>query len=154
MPLLRCANTGLSEIIGPTGRVLAKAPVFRACVLAGSVPPGTGGTLYDRLGDWPGLLAAIMLLSKLFSSGRTGLFALGGFSGLLDVDPITLSMARLAGTSVPVATAVGTILIAAAANGLAKSFMALTFGGLRLGGLLGLSALAAFGAAAAMYIYT
>jgi uncharacterized membrane protein (DUF4010 family) len=44
-----------------------------------------------------GLMVIIMLLSKLFSTGRAGLFALGGASGLLDVDPITLSMAKLAG---------------------------------------------------------
>ena len=92
------------------------------------------------------LVAAIMLLSKLFAAGPSSLFALGGVSGLLDVDPITLSMARLAGNGVTPAIAVSTILIAAASNGLAKSVMALGFGGPRLGLMLGLSALAAFAA--------
>jgi uncharacterized membrane protein (DUF4010 family) len=99
------------------------------------------------------LLTVIMLLSKLWSSANSGLFTLGGASGLLDVDPITLSMAKLAGTSVAVTTAVSTILIAAAANGLAKTVLALVFGGQKLGLMLGLSALAAFGAGVATYAY-
>ncbi len=46
------------------------------------------------------LLAVIMLLAKLLSAmpGQYGLLALGGASGLLDVDPITLSMAGLVRT--------------------------------------------------------
>ncbi|HSS12917.1 MAG TPA: DUF4010 domain-containing protein [Rhizomicrobium sp.] len=97
------------------------------------------------------LLAAIMLLSKFFSSGQSGLFALGGVSGLLDVDPITLSMARLAGTGISRSVAVSTILIAATANGLSKSVLALVFGGSRLGLALSALALLAFGVGAAAY---
>jgi uncharacterized membrane protein (DUF4010 family) len=76
------------------------------------------------------VLAAIMLLSKLLSSGQSSLFALGGVSGLVDVDPITLSMAQMAGV----------------ANGIAKSVLAVTFGGPRLGLALSASALLAVGA--------
>jgi len=92
------------------------------------------------------LLVVIMLLAKLLSTGSTGLFALGGASGLLDVDPITLSMARLAGNEVTLSVAVSTILIAATANGLAKSVLAIAFGGKRLGFILSALAVAAFGA--------
>lgn len=92
------------------------------------------------------LLAGIMLLSKFASSAQSGLFALGGASGLLDVDPITLSMAKLAGSGMAQQLAVSTILVAAAANGLAKSVLAFAFGGRRLGGMLGACALAAFAA--------
>jgi len=87
-----------------------------------------------------GLLAAIMLLAKLLSGGEQGLLALGGLSGLLDVDPITLSMAKMANMGLSQSLAVSTVLIAAAANGLAKSVLAIAFGGWRLG--LTLSALA------------
>jgi uncharacterized membrane protein (DUF4010 family) len=97
------------------------------------------------------LLAAIMLLSKLFSSGQSGLFALGGVSGLLDVDPITLSVARLTGAGITPAVAVSTILIAGAANMLAKSVLAVAFGGMRLGMALSAMGLLAFGAGAAAY---
>ncbi|HWC64122.1 MAG TPA: DUF4010 domain-containing protein [Rhizomicrobium sp.] len=95
------------------------------------------------------LLTVIMLLAKLVSaarSGAQGLFGLGGLSGLLDVDPITLSMAEMARTGLAAQLAVQTILIAAAANGLAKSVLAVIFGGARLGGILSAAALAAFAA--------
>jgi len=99
------------------------------------------------------LLAAIMLLAKLFSSGQSGLFALAGLSGLLDVDPITLSMARLAGAGITPAIAAATILIAASANALSKSVLAVTFGGPRLGLALSAMALLAFGAGAAVFFH-
>lgn len=100
------------------------------------------------------LLAVIMLLAKLLSTGSIGLFALGGASGLLDVDPITLSMARLAGNGVTLSVAVSTILIAATANGLAKSALAIAFGGRRLGFILSALAMAAFGAGALVHLGT
>jgi uncharacterized membrane protein (DUF4010 family) len=98
------------------------------------------------------LLAGIMLLAKFFSGGESGLFALGGLSGLLDVDPITLSMAKMANTGLASTIAVSTILIAATANGLAKSVLAIIFGGWRLGLKLSGLALLAFGAGAAAYL--
>ncbi len=103
-----------------------------------------------------GLLAVIMLLAKLFSahSQTSGLFALGGVSGLLDVDPITLSMAGFTRAGLAPPTAASTILIAAAANGLAKSVLAWAFGGSKLGLPLSALALAAFGAGALAYWFS
>jgi uncharacterized membrane protein (DUF4010 family) len=102
------------------------------------------------------LLTVIMLLAKVFVSGRPGdqpgLIALGGLSGLLDVDPITLSMAKLAGGGLAPSLAAETILVAAAANGLAKAVLAVIFGGARLGGLLSAAALAAFVTGSAAWI--
>ena len=94
------------------------------------------------------LLAAIMLLAKLFSGGESGLFALAGLSGLLDVDPITLSMARESNSGLAEFVAVSTILIACAANALAKSVLAVIFGGWRLGLWLSGLGLLALGAGA------
>src|SRR5579863_10545266 len=79
------------------------------------------------------LLAAIMLLSKLYANGASTLFAIGGFSGLVDVDPITLSMAQMIGTGTAPKIAAATILIAAASNGAAKAFLGIIFGGWKLG---------------------
>jgi apolipoprotein N-acyltransferase len=62
VPLLRCANTGVTEVIAPDGRVLARAPVFRPWVLSANVPPAGPPTPFTRFGDWPGLLAAISAL--------------------------------------------------------------------------------------------
>jgi len=82
------------------------------------------------------LLAAIMLLSKLATAQQGGLLALGGLAGLLDVDPITLATARLAGEGTPLTLAAETILIAGAANGLSKAVLGQVFGGWRLGTML------------------
>jgi apolipoprotein N-acyltransferase len=62
--LLRAANDGVSAIVDPAGRVVARAREFEPEVLQGMVQPRTGMTSYLRFGDWPilGLAAAIMLL--------------------------------------------------------------------------------------------
>jgi uncharacterized membrane protein (DUF4010 family) len=95
------------------------------------------------------LLAAIMVASKLVgaSFGDAGLSVLGGVSGTLDVDPITLSMARLVrnGSEVPVRAA-SVILLAGFTNAVTKAVLGWAFGGARLGLLLAASMLAASGA--------
>lgn len=98
------------------------------------------------------LFAAILLFSKLVAGGQSGMLLLGAASGLLDVDPITLSMAQLAGRDVPISLAVATILLAAVANGVAKAVLATSFGGLRLGLSLSAAAAAAALAGAAVHL--
>jgi uncharacterized membrane protein (DUF4010 family) len=100
------------------------------------------------------LLAGIMLLAKLLSNGEGELFALAGVSGLLDVDPITLSMARDSNSGLSQSVAVSTILIASASNAVAKSALAVIFGGWRLGlWLSGLAVLASGAGAAAFLVW-
>jgi uncharacterized membrane protein (DUF4010 family) len=158
--------TAMAVVIAPVLLVPLIAPIAAASALlllpaalayrAAAKAKAQGLTLQDPFElplmlRFTVLLAGIMLLSKLFSTGPSGLFALGGASGLLDVDPITLSMAQLAGAGVTPKIAASTILIAAAANGLAKSLLALAFGGPRLGLALSGLALLAFGAGTAVY---
>ena len=97
------------------------------------------------------MVAAILLAVKMFGDKPADFYVLAGFSGLLDVDPITLSMARLAGTGVTQAVAVAAILIAAAANAAAKFVLGAAFGGARLGAWLGACALLAGAAGALAY---
>lgn len=59
VPLIRCANTGLTMICDAGGRVVARAPVFEATALVAPVPPARSRTLYGTLGDWPGVLAVL-----------------------------------------------------------------------------------------------
>ncbi|WP_331374511.1 MgtC/SapB family protein [Sinorhizobium chiapasense] len=77
------------------------------------------------------LLGAVMLASKLLVErvGQTMLFVVAAVSGLMDVDAITLSTARLTGTAVDVTTAVAAILIAVVVNLLTKAVLAFTAGG-------------------------
>ncbi|MBS0282434.1 MAG: DUF4010 domain-containing protein, partial [Proteobacteria bacterium] len=57
-------------------------------------------------------------------------------SGLLDVDPITLSMAGMVPASLSASVAAETILVAAFTNGIAKVVLGAVFGGVRLGSAL------------------
>lgn len=84
------------------------------------------------------LLTVVTLLAKWVraASGDIGLISFGGLSGLLDVDPITLSTANLARGSLAPSLAAATILTAAVANGAAKAVLAGAFGGLRFGLIL------------------
>ena len=57
----RCANTGISMIVDPYGRVEWRTALFEEAVLTGTVArPIAGGTLYTRWGDW--LAAASLAL--------------------------------------------------------------------------------------------
>jgi apolipoprotein N-acyltransferase len=65
--LVRCAATGVSQIIDPSGRVRAQMPVFQRAVLIGNVEPRATRTLYVRWGDWFAFLclAALAAMSCL-----------------------------------------------------------------------------------------
>ena len=49
--VIRSANTGISGIIDPAGRVVAKTPIFEEAALSGVVKFVKIPTLYDRYGD-------------------------------------------------------------------------------------------------------
>ena len=61
VPLARCANTGLTLLIDANGRVTGRLPTFRAGVLVGELSSPGFVTPYTRLGDWPGVLAALLV---------------------------------------------------------------------------------------------
>jgi uncharacterized membrane protein (DUF4010 family) len=84
------------------------------------------------------LLTAVILATKLAGNlfGQSGLLGLGAFSGLLDVDPITLSIAKSTQAGGDMHAAALVILVAAVANAVAKSVLAFIFGGARMGGAL------------------
>jgi len=91
------------------------------------------------------LIAVIMATTKLVSEwfGAAGVSALGAASGFLDVDPITLSMARMVQDGAAPALGVQVILLAALTNGIAKAFLGFVFGGPKLGAILAGSLVAA-----------
>lgn len=58
---LRATNSGISAVIDPAGRVVARTPLLERALLRGELYPRRERTLYARLGDWPGWLAAVLL---------------------------------------------------------------------------------------------
>lgn len=62
-PVVRIANTGISGLIAPSGRVLASTPLFEPLALAVEVSPRRAQTLYTRWGDvWLWGCALLLLL--------------------------------------------------------------------------------------------
>jgi apolipoprotein N-acyltransferase len=66
LPLVRAANTGISAVVDPLGRVVASLPLGTEGVLDASLPGPLPPTPYARLGDGPaGLLTAVALILVL-----------------------------------------------------------------------------------------
>jgi len=68
-PLVRAANTGISAIVDPLGRVSHATALFERTVVVADVVPGLGATFYSRHGDvfaWSclGLAAALTVASR------------------------------------------------------------------------------------------
>jgi apolipoprotein N-acyltransferase len=63
--VLRAANTGISAIIDPRGRVTASAPWWTKTVVKGTYRLSDIITPYVRWGDWPLLACLIMLALPL-----------------------------------------------------------------------------------------
>lgn len=76
------------------------------------------------------LLSVIMLLASALQAwfGPQGALWLAAAAGLADVDAVTLSMARGAGTTVPAVIAVLAILVVVSSNSLSKSVLAAVSG--------------------------
>ena len=65
--MARCANTGISMLVDPVGRVTQRGPLFREAVIMGEVGLGSPATLFRQWGDWLtglclGLVLVLMLL--------------------------------------------------------------------------------------------
>jgi apolipoprotein N-acyltransferase len=56
VPLVRCANNGVSFVCGPDGRPVASLGLHRRGILVEPVTLRVGDTLYVRAGAWPALI--------------------------------------------------------------------------------------------------
>jgi uncharacterized membrane protein (DUF4010 family) len=100
---------------------------------------------------WGAVLCAILLVSRLATEylGSSGFLLAAAASGLADVDAITLAAARGVSTNtLSVDVAALAVVIAASANSIAKSGLALTVGGKKFGKRIAVALLV--GAAAAI----
>ncbi len=63
LPMIRAANTGISAMISPSGRVLDSLPLGQAGFIDAELPAPRSATFYSRTGDLP---AALLILSTVF----------------------------------------------------------------------------------------
>jgi apolipoprotein N-acyltransferase len=73
MGAVRSANTGISEIVDPLGRVSHQTRLFTPAAFRGAVLTTDGRTLYDRWGDvvgWGAMLAAVGAVLAALWKGR------------------------------------------------------------------------------------
>jgi apolipoprotein N-acyltransferase len=68
--LVRAANTGISGIVDPYGRVLARSGLFEESVIVGDVRFLTGWTVYARTGDVFVYACAFVTLAALLATRR------------------------------------------------------------------------------------
>ncbi|MFQ6675463.1 MAG: nitrilase-related carbon-nitrogen hydrolase, partial [Fidelibacterota bacterium] len=62
IPVVRCANTGISAVYEPTGFMTARLPVNGHGVLLANISPVQSGTFYTRFGDLFALVAMGLFL--------------------------------------------------------------------------------------------
>jgi apolipoprotein N-acyltransferase len=71
LPMVRAANTGISAVIDPVGRVLAALPLSTEGILDSPLPRALAATPYSRWGDGPtGLLVVAALVLVLQARQR------------------------------------------------------------------------------------
>lgn len=72
LPLVRAANTGISAVIDPTGRVIQYLSLGREGVFDSTLPTALPPTLYVRWGD--SIFMVLMALSAAFLLGQNAFF--------------------------------------------------------------------------------
>jgi apolipoprotein N-acyltransferase len=77
LPLVRAANTGISAVIDPVGRVVRSLPLGIEGVLDAPLPRALAAPLYARIGDIPLLIflaAALAIVARRrFRFGQRGI---------------------------------------------------------------------------------
>ena len=69
--LARSANTGISGIVDPYGRVVQQSRIFERVVLAGDVRMLDARTVYGTIGDLAAYICAALTLVALLAAART-----------------------------------------------------------------------------------
>lgn len=64
LPLMRAANTGISAMIDPAGRIISSLPLGQAGFIDAPLPRPDPATLYSRFGDYP--MFVLLLVALVF----------------------------------------------------------------------------------------
>jgi apolipoprotein N-acyltransferase len=70
--VVRAANTGISGVVDPYGRVLTATPLFVSTAFVADVRLLDGRTLYGLTGDWVAWIAAAITVGLVFLGWRHG----------------------------------------------------------------------------------
>lgn len=70
LPMMRSANTGVSAMIDPLGRVTAELSLGRAGYLDAELPRPHMPTIYANIGDYPVLLTLLVLFGSVWGLTR------------------------------------------------------------------------------------
>ena len=66
LPLVRAANTGISAVVDPLGRIVNSLPLGIEGVIDSPLPRAIGATVYSRVGDVPAaMIVAVALLALI-----------------------------------------------------------------------------------------
>jgi apolipoprotein N-acyltransferase len=68
--LARSANTGISGIVDPYGRIVARSQLFERVALVGEARFLDGRTVYGRIGDAPAYACALLVLGAILVGRR------------------------------------------------------------------------------------
>jgi apolipoprotein N-acyltransferase len=72
LPLVRAANTGISAVVDPLGRIVNSLPLGREGVIDSPLPRSIRAPLYARVGDAPAIImvavAFILVVRRRFQS--------------------------------------------------------------------------------------
>lgn len=71
LPLVRAANTGVSAVIDPGGRILDQLSLGVAGHLDVAVPAALPPTIYAQTGDWPVLILCLLGIALAWTRRRT-----------------------------------------------------------------------------------
>jgi apolipoprotein N-acyltransferase len=67
LPLVRAANTGISAVIDPVGRIIDSLPLGAEGVIDAPLPQPIGAPIYARVGDGPAtMIVAIAFLALMW----------------------------------------------------------------------------------------
>lgn len=62
VPLARCANSGISMLVDPVGRIVGKTRLYKRNALTGDLPKQTINTFYLRHGNWVIQMAFLIVI--------------------------------------------------------------------------------------------
>jgi uncharacterized membrane protein (DUF4010 family) len=157
---IAAVNAALLRSLWPTFAVLLAVPLAAAASIAlrrdsapaEAVPLSNPLQLRTALGF--GLLLTVLFIAAAALQrglGDAGIYAMAGIAGLFDVDAITLTLSRQAGSALSTVTAERAIAVAALVNTATKAVLASALGGAALlrsaTAILALALLAAGGTA-------